>query len=53
MRYDREDFDRALELIVGIIGSILFVILLLYRLKNGRKAVKLRWRAQKQKEAAA
>mgnify|MGYP000289908366 FL=1 len=46
-------YELPIELIVGIIGSILFVILLLYRLKNGRKAVKLRWRAQKQKEAAA
>lgn len=46
-------YELPIELIVGIIGSILFVILLLYRLKNGRKAVKLRWRAQKQKEASA
>ena len=46
-------YELLIELIVGIIGSILFVILLLYRLKNGRKAVKLRWRAQKQKEASA
>lgn len=46
-------YELPIELIVGIIGSILFVILLLYRLKNGRKVVKLRWRAQKQKEASA
>lgn len=45
-------YELPIELIVGIIGSILFVILLLYRLKNGRKAVKLRWKAQKQKGVA-
>lgn len=45
-------YELPIELIVGIIGSILFVILLLYRLKNGRKAAKLRWRAQKQKGVA-
>lgn len=45
-------YELPIELIVGIIGSILFVILLLYRLKNGRKAAKLRWKAQKQKGVA-
>ena len=30
-----------IELIVGIIGSVLFIGLLLYRLKHGRKAVRL------------
>ena len=45
-------YELPIELIVGIIGSILFVILLLYRLKNGRKATKLRWKAQKQKGVA-
>lgn len=46
-------YELPIELIVGIIGSILFVLLLLYRLKNGRKAVKLKWRAQKQEGGAA
>lgn len=34
-------YELPIELIVGIIGSILFIGLLLYRLKNGRKAVRL------------
>lgn len=34
-------YELPIELIIGIFGSILFVILLLYRLKNGRKSVKL------------
>lgn len=34
-------YELPIELIVGILGSILFVGLLLYRLKNGRKAVVL------------
>lgn len=33
-------FELPIELIVGILGSIVFIALLLYRLKNGRKAVK-------------
>ncbi len=35
-------YELPIELIVGILGSILFVILLLYRLKNGRKAIVLK-----------
>lgn len=34
-------YELPIELIVGIVGSILFILLLLYRLKNGRRAVKL------------
>ena len=34
-------YELPIELIVGIIGNILFIGLLLYRLKNGRKAVRL------------
>lgn len=34
-------YELPIELIVGILGSIIFVGLLLYRLKNGRKAVRL------------
>ena len=34
-------YELPIELIVGIIGSILFIGLLLYRLKNGRKAGRL------------
>ena len=35
-------YELPIELIVGILGSILFIGLLLYRLKNGRKAIRLR-----------
>ena len=34
-------YELPIGLIVGILGSILFVGLLLYRLKNGRRAVRL------------
>ena len=34
-------YELPIELIVGVIGSILFVGLLLYRLRHGRKAVRL------------
>ncbi len=34
-------YELPIELIVGIVGSILFIGLLFYRLKNGRKAVRL------------
>lgn len=35
-------YELPIELIVGILGSIIFIILLLYRLQNGRKAVTLK-----------
>ncbi len=34
-------YELPIELIVGVISSIIFVALLLYRLRNGRKAVRL------------
>lgn len=34
-------YELPIELIVGILGSILFIGLLLYRLKHGRKVVRL------------
>lgn len=34
-------YELPIELIVGILGSILFIGLLLYRLRHGRKAVRL------------
>lgn len=34
-------YELPIELIIGIIGSLLFVGMLFYRLKNGRKAVKI------------
>ena len=35
-------YELPIELIIGIIGSIVFIGLLLYRLKYGRRAVKIR-----------
>ncbi len=34
-------YELPIELIIGILGSVLFIGLLLYRLKHGRKAVRL------------
>lgn len=34
-------YELPIELIVGILGSVLFVILLLYRLRHGRRAIGL------------
>lgn len=34
-------YELPIELVIGIIGSIIFIGLLFYRLKNGRKAIKL------------
>ena len=34
-------YELPIELIIGIAGSILFIGLLLYKLKNGRKAIRL------------
>ncbi|MFV8272250.1 iron chelate uptake ABC transporter family permease subunit [Faecalibacterium prausnitzii] len=45
-------YELPIELIVGIIGSILFVGLLLYRLRHGRKAVRLGKVAKKTRGAA-
>ncbi len=36
-------YELPIELIIGILGSILFVALLLYRLKNGRKSIKIKF----------
>lgn len=33
-------YELPIELIVGVLGSVLFIILLLYRLKHGKKAVR-------------
>lgn len=35
-------YELPIELIIGTLGSVLFVIMLLYRLKNGRKAIRFR-----------
>ena len=42
-------YELPIELIIGIVGSILFVAMLMYRLKHGRKAIRL----GKKKEVAA
>ena len=34
-------YELPIELIVGILGSVLFIALLLYRLNHGRKAIRL------------
>ena len=34
-------YELPIELIIGILGSLLFIALLLYRLRHGRKAVRL------------
>ncbi len=34
-------YEIPIELVVGIIGSIIFIIMLFYKLKNGKKAIRL------------
>lgn len=34
-------YELPIELIVGILGSLLFIALLFYRLKHGRKVIRL------------
>lgn len=34
-------FELPIELVVGILGSIVFIVMLLYRLRHGRRAVRL------------
>lgn len=33
-------YELPIELIVGVLGSLIFIVLLLYRLRNGRRAVR-------------
>ena len=42
-------YEIPIELVVGIVGSIIFIVMLFYKLKNGKKAVRL----GKKKEVAA
>lgn len=35
-------YELPIELIIGIIGSILFVLMLIYRLNHGRKAIRIK-----------
>lgn len=39
-------YELPIELIIGVIGSVLFIGLLFYRLKNGRKSIKFKSRLQ-------
>ncbi len=36
-------YELPIELIIGILGSLIFIAMLLYRLNHGRKAVRLRF----------
>lgn len=40
-------YELPIELIIGVIGSILFVAILLYRLKNGRKSIQFTVKKEK------
>lgn len=37
-------YELPIELVVGITGSIIFIVMLLYRLKNGNKAIEIKKR---------
>lgn len=43
-------YELPIELIVGIIGSILFIALIIYRMKNGNKSFKFGKKEEKQVE---
>lgn len=45
-------YELPIELIIGILGSLLFIALLLYRLRHGRKAVKRSALFARKEEAA-
>ena len=34
-------YELPIELIVGVLGSLIFIFLLFYRLRHGRKAIRL------------
>jgi iron complex transport system permease protein len=35
-------YEIPIELIVGIIGSVMFIAMLIYKLNHGKKAIRLR-----------
>ena len=39
-------YELPIELIIGIIGSLLFIFMLIYRLNHGRKAVRIQLRSK-------
>lgn len=46
-------YELPIELIIGIVGSIIFIAMLLYRLNHGRKAIRLGVRGGSDCRAAA
>lgn len=46
-------YELPIELIIGIVGSIVFIAMLLYRLNHGRKAIRLGGKAREGRLAAA
>lgn len=46
-------YELPIELIIGIVGSIIFIAMLLYRLNHGRKAIRLGARGSNDCPAAA
>ena len=46
-------YELPIELIIGIVGSIVFIAMLLYRLNHGRKAIRLGRKAREGRLAAA
>lgn len=45
-------YELPIELIVGILGSLIFIVMLIYRLNHGRKAVRLSF-AKRKREGGA
>ena len=45
-------YELPIELIIGIFGSLLFIVLLMYRLNHGQKAIKFPIIRQKEKRGA-
>ena len=48
-------FEIPIEMVVGIIGSLVFIAMLFYKLKHGKKAIRIRMlckQSKKKKEVA-
>jgi len=39
-------YELPIELIIGVLGSLIFIGLLFYRLRNGNKSISLPWLSQ-------
>lgn len=46
-------YELPIELVIGIIGSVLFIFLLLHRLRHGRKAIAFPWKRRAAKGGTA